>query len=79
MGGKQCRPWSDAASRDVWSGSALLAQACLSVGTVFTRYIYLPYLSKIWLNPFYNLLVCLIDSEGTILEKMNVHTEMKTA
>ena len=27
---KQCRLWSDAASRGVWSESTLLAQACLT-------------------------------------------------
>ena len=30
VGGKQCRPWSDAALCGVWSGSALFTQACLS-------------------------------------------------
>ena len=29
MGGKKCRPWSDAALRGVWPGSTLFAQVCL--------------------------------------------------
>ena len=28
--GKQCRPWSNAVFGGIWSGSSLLAQACLS-------------------------------------------------
>ena len=30
MSDKECRPWSDAASRGVWSGSTLFAQTCLT-------------------------------------------------
>ena len=39
MGGKQCRPWSDAAFCSIWSGSTLFAQASLSQYTGLLQYL----------------------------------------